>query len=66
MFRAQVLKEAIEKASSEINVTDEASAMEFIGFSPKMVQGHADNIKITVPQDLALAKLFLRQQQEGM
>lgn len=66
MFRVQVLHDAIEKASTVINVTDEASAMEYMGYSPKMVAGHADNIKITVPQDLALAKLFLQQQQEGL
>jgi 2-C-methyl-D-erythritol 4-phosphate cytidylyltransferase len=43
-------------------VTDEASAIEFVGLQPVMVEGHADNIKITVPQDLALAQLFLQQQ----
>ena len=48
-----------------INVTDEASAMEFMGLVPKMVAGHADNIKITLPQDLALAALFLQQQNNG-
>jgi len=30
-----------------------------------MVEGHSDNIKITLPQDLALASLFLRQQGEA-
>jgi len=29
-----------------------------------MVAGHPDNIKITVPQDLALASLYLQQQRE--
>jgi 2-C-methyl-D-erythritol 4-phosphate cytidylyltransferase len=66
MFRSHALRDAIEQAKDQINVTDEASAMEYIGMMPKMVAGHADNIKITVPQDLALAKLFLQQQQEGL
>jgi len=30
------------------------------------VSGHPDNIKITHPQDLALAELYLRRQQEGV
>ncbi len=44
-------------------VTDEASAMELAGHAPLMVEGHADNIKITRPADLAMAEFFLRQQE---
>lgn len=40
-------------------VTDEASAMEWAGISPGLVAGRADNIKVTHPDDLALAELFL-------
>jgi len=66
MFRLNALSEALNQAKqANINVTDEASAMEFMGLNPKMVAGHADNIKITLPQDLALARLFLNQQQNG-
>ena len=43
-------------------VTDESSAMEMSGYSMKVVQGSADNIKITHPEDLALAKLILESQ----
>lgn len=64
MFRLHALSDAIKTAQSEIKVTDEASAMEYVGKQPKMVEGHSDNIKITVPQDLALATLFLQQQRE--
>ena len=39
--------------------------MEIAGYAPRMVEGHADNIKITRPQDLALAELFLRQQEKA-
>jgi 2-C-methyl-D-erythritol 4-phosphate cytidylyltransferase len=45
-------------------VTDDASAMELAGKAPLMVSGHADNIKITRPEDLPLAELYLRQQGE--
>ena len=33
--------------------------MELIGQSPLLVQGRADNIKVTQPEDLALAAFFL-------
>ena len=33
--------------------------MEHAGFSPLVVEGHSDNIKITRPEDLALASFYL-------
>ncbi len=63
MFRYAVLKAALEKALEDgCDVTDEASALEHAGYSPLMVEGHADNIKITRPEDLLLAEFFLYQQ----
>lgn len=63
MFRLQTLKQALESAKQKgLVVTDEASAIEQTGLIPMMVEGHADNIKVTVPKDLALAQLFLQQQ----
>ncbi|MGL4231618.1 MAG: 2-C-methyl-D-erythritol 4-phosphate cytidylyltransferase [Casimicrobium sp.] len=41
------------------DVTDEAQAIEALGLKPKLVLGEARNIKITYPEDLALAKFFL-------
>ncbi len=62
-FHAASLKNALEKAQlNDMKITDESSAMEFAGFSPRLVQGHEDNIKITRPDDLRLASLFLRSQ----
>ncbi len=64
MFRLGELKEALERALAEgFLVTDEASAMENAGHRPQMVAGHGDNIKITHPQDLRLAELYLAQQE---
>jgi 2-C-methyl-D-erythritol 4-phosphate cytidylyltransferase len=40
-------------------VTDEASALERLGYAPLLVAGRADNIKVTQPEDLALAKFYL-------
>lgn len=64
MFRYSVLRNAIENGLAEgLAMTDEASAIEALGLRPLLVEGSADNIKITHPQDLPLAALFLQQQQ---
>ena len=66
MFRLRPLTEAIEQALAGGHlVTDEAQAMELAGHSPCLVEGHADNIKITHPEDLTLAELYLRWQEEN-
>ena len=63
MFRLGPLAEALGKSIEEgVLVTDEAQAMERSGFSPRMVEGHEDNIKVTRPQDLALAEMYLKSQ----
>lgn len=64
MFRLGMLYEALESAlANDMLVTDEASAMEQAGHAPLIVEGHADNIKITRPEDLALAGYFLSSMQ---
>ena len=64
MFRLGQLRSVLKQAlANGWLVTDEASAMELAGLHPLMVEGHADNIKITRPDDLALAAFFLQQQQ---
>lgn len=60
MFRFGSLLKALASASVNSVITDEASAMEAVGFKPKLVPGRADNIKITHPQDLQLAEFFLK------
>jgi len=63
MFRFGTLYDALSSANAAgALITDEASAIEWAGYAPRMVEGHADNIKITQPQDLALAGLYLQQQ----
>ena len=62
MFRLGQLRAALEQAlAQDILVTDEATAMELAGYHPRVVRGHVDNIKITVPEDLALAEFYLGQ-----
>lgn len=63
MFPLGLLRSALKEALAKGRlVTDEASAVELAGHRPQMVEGHADNIKITRPEDLALAAFFLQQQ----
>jgi 2-C-methyl-D-erythritol 4-phosphate cytidylyltransferase len=60
-FRLGLLRGALRQAlDSGALVTDEAAAMELAGYRPRMVQGHGDNIKITVPSDLAVAEFYLQ------
>jgi len=62
-FQANKLKKALTQAlQGDLMVTDESSAMEFAGFTPRLVQGHEDNIKITRPDDLYLASQYLQSQ----
>ncbi len=62
MFKAQALYQALDQALQEgAEITDEASAMEYAGMHPLLVEGAASNIKITRPDDLNLAAFFLQQ-----
>ncbi len=59
-FPAQALKQALSSAfANKLQVTDEAFAMELAGYQPQLVSGRSDNIKITRPEDLALAEFYL-------
>lgn len=59
-FPLAALSDALASAlKNGITVTDEASAMEASGASPALIEGQPRNIKITYPQDLALAELYL-------
>ena len=62
MFRVGALLDALQAqaASGFEGVTDEASAMELAGHSPKLVPGSAQNFKVTYPEDFALAEAILR------
>jgi 2-C-methyl-D-erythritol 4-phosphate cytidylyltransferase len=63
MFRYGMLRDALQQAEGNPAITDEASALEMQGLQPKIVEGRPDNIKITRPEDLALAQFYLEQQQ---
>ena len=60
MFRFTLLKDALDRALEQgVLVTDDAGAMELAGHRPLMIEGGADNIKITRPGDLELAGFYL-------
>jgi 2-C-methyl-D-erythritol 4-phosphate cytidylyltransferase len=58
MFRAGLLGNALQAAEAA-DVTDEASAVEHFGHKPRLVDGDAQNFKVTYPRDLALARAIL-------
>jgi 2-C-methyl-D-erythritol 4-phosphate cytidylyltransferase len=57
MFRAGLLAEALRRAPP--TVTDEASAVEQMGLKPRLVPGSRQNLKVTYPDDLAIAEAIL-------
>ncbi|SHI27598.1 2-C-methyl-D-erythritol 4-phosphate cytidylyltransferase [Ferrimonas marina] len=60
LFPAGALHRALCEAEQQgASITDEASAMERQGWQPRLVSGRPDNIKVTHPDDLRLAQLFL-------
>lgn len=59
MFRHGALSNALQQT---LAVTDEASAIEAMGLHPKLVEGSARNFKVTMPQDMLLAELYLKEQ----
>lgn len=63
MFRLGLLHDCLRRGLIEGKlITDESSALESYGYQPLIVQGRSDNIKITRPEDLAIAAVLLQQQ----
>jgi len=58
MFRAGLLLQALQRAARP--VTDEASAVEQMGLKPRLVPGSRENLKVTWPEDLAIAESILK------
>jgi 2-C-methyl-D-erythritol 4-phosphate cytidylyltransferase len=64
LFPLELLRTCLERALREgATITDEASALEYCGYHPELVIGRSDNIKVTRPEDLALAAFYLTQSQ---
>ncbi len=58
VFRMDILEKAYRQATGEF--TDDASLVENIGYRVKLYMGSYDNIKITTPDDLAIAEILWR------
>ncbi|CCG86199.1 2-C-methyl-D-erythritol 4-phosphate cytidylyltransferase [Erwinia piriflorinigrans] len=64
LFPLVLLRDCLQRALSEgATITDEASALEYCGYHPELVNGRSDNLKVTRPEDLALAQFYLTQRQ---
>jgi len=57
MFRYGMLCQALTQAA---HVTDEASALEALGYNPKLVIGDPRNLKVTLPSDIRIAEMYLQ------
>lgn len=66
LFPLKLLSAALQECRSrDLEVTDEASAMERAGYKPRLVRGHESNLKVTYPEDLALAEFWLSRRERG-
>ena len=63
IFRFDLITEAHRMVNGE--VTDDASLVEALGHKVKVYMGSYDNIKVTTPEDLALAETILRMRNES-
>ncbi|WP_233574960.1 2-C-methyl-D-erythritol 4-phosphate cytidylyltransferase [Stagnimonas aquatica] len=60
LFPLTLLSAALQECRArDLEVTDEASAMERAGYKPRLVRGHESNLKVTYPEDLPLAEFWL-------
>ncbi|MES2262332.1 MAG: 2-C-methyl-D-erythritol 4-phosphate cytidylyltransferase [Pseudomonadota bacterium] len=64
MFRYELLLRALGCAPDASAITDDASAVEALGLSPKLVEGHPCNLKVTLPSDIRIAEMYLAHQQK--
>jgi 2-C-methyl-D-erythritol 4-phosphate cytidylyltransferase len=59
MFRYRLLCDALAAATDASAITDDASAVEALGKSPRLVEGHPRNLKVTLPTDIRIAEMYL-------
>ena len=64
-FPVDLLHEGLSKALAEnLDCTDDAQALEYLGLSPRVVLGSSYNLKITRDSDLSLAEAILDLQEQ--
>jgi len=66
MFRYGLLRTALQTCrNAGVDATDEAAAIEYMGYAPAVVAGSNDNLKITSAEDLELAEIILQAQRNS-
>jgi 2-C-methyl-D-erythritol 4-phosphate cytidylyltransferase len=61
-FRYELLRRAFERARAEqIEATDDSALVELCGAEVAIVEGDSRNIKITRPEDFALAEILMKE-----
>lgn len=60
LFKKELLEQALRVALSQgFEITDEASAIEFVGEKSLLIKGHWRNLKVTWAEDFELVESFL-------
>jgi 2-C-methyl-D-erythritol 4-phosphate cytidylyltransferase len=63
MFELKKLATSLNNALlADAIITDEASAIEWAGGKVQLIEGRADNIKLTTPDDLTFAEYLIKNQ----
>ena len=63
VFRFDIIEEAYRQAQGD--VTDDATLVENLGYRVKVYPGSYNNIKVTTPEDMALAEAILKSREKG-
>lgn len=60
-FSYHIIKKAYDERQKDLgkNITDDAMLLEMMGYPVYVVEGSYDNIKVTTPDDLILAEMFM-------
>jgi 2-C-methyl-D-erythritol 4-phosphate cytidylyltransferase len=63
VFRFDIMIRAHQRVKDE--VTDDAAMAEALGHEVRVYMGSYENVKVTTPEDLALAEIILRKRRES-
>ncbi len=64
MFSYALLLRALSEAPDPHAITDDASAVEMLGLSPRLIEGHPRNLKVTLPADIRIAEMYMAQPEQ--
>ena len=63
VFDFDLLRAAMKKVEQDgVQVTDDCSAVEYLGMTVKLVEGDERNLKVTTPLDLKIAEMLLEEE----